>query len=69
MIIHVQYRDKKYDYVNSLFLEGLIQERTIRQFFRPSEKKWINIDLDPIRGTGGKQYNGAERRRVLNHAA
>ncbi len=69
MIIHVQYRDKKYDYVNSLFLEGLIQERTIRQFFRPSEKKWINIDLDPIRGRGGRPYSGSERREVLNHTA
>jgi hypothetical protein len=69
MVIHVQYRDKKYDYVNSLFLEGLIREKTIRQFFRPSEKKWINIDLDPIRGTGGKPYSGTERRQALNHAA
>ncbi len=69
MIIRVQYRDKKYDYVGSQFLEGLIQERTIRQFFRPAEKKWINIDLDPIRGRGGTPYNGAERRLVLNHPA
>jgi hypothetical protein len=69
MIIHVQYRDKKYDYVNSQFLEGLIEERTIRQFFRPSEKKWIHIDLDPIRGRGGKPYNGEERRQTLGHAA
>lgn len=69
MIIHVQYRDKRFDYVNSQFLEGLIRERTIRQFFRPSEKKWVHIDLDPIRGMGGNPYSGAERRQFLNGAA
>ncbi len=69
MIIHIQYRDKKYDYVDSRFLESLIQEKTIRQFFRPSEKKWVHIDLDPVRGRGGKPYGGLERRQALHHAA
>ena len=61
MLLRVQYQDDRYDYVDSRTLDILIAGREIRRFYRPSEEKWVNIDRDPIRGSGGS-YSGPERR-------
>ncbi len=63
--LRVVYRNQEhpFDYVSSGVLDALIMREEISHFYRPSEKKWINVKLDFIRGTGGK-YTGPDRRRV-----
>jgi len=65
--IRVIYSIRKYDfdYVPADLLDTLIIEDQITHFYRPSEKRWINVRLDEIRGRGGC-YQGPERRRI-NH--
>jgi len=54
-----------FDYVTSDRLDTLIAQDGITHFFRPSERRWINIRIDPVRGSGGG-YQGPERRRKNN---
>lgn len=61
MVLHVQYRDLHFDYVDSRILDWLIAKRRLRLFFRPSEKRWISVSDDPVRGIGG-EYSGSDRR-------
>lgn len=61
MILHVQYRDLHYDYVTARTLDTLIADKQLRLFFRPSEKRWVNVLSDPVRGIGG-EYAGPDRR-------
>lgn len=63
-LIRVVYKAKEYDfdYVPGDLLETLITGDKITHFYRPSEERWINIRLDPVRGRGGG-YQGPERRR------
>lgn len=62
-LIRVVYRigDYGFDYVTSDLLDSLIKKDEITHFYRPSERRWINIKLDPVRGNGGG-YQGPERR-------
>jgi hypothetical protein len=62
-LIRVVYRDNEYgfDYVTSDLLDALITQDEITHFYRPSERRWINIRLDPVRGNGSG-YQGPERR-------
>jgi hypothetical protein len=53
--------DYAFDYVTSDLLDSLIKKDEITHFYRPSEKRWVNIRLDPVRGRGGG-YQGPERR-------
>jgi hypothetical protein len=72
MVLHVVYRNATYDYVNSRYLDELIEKSKVRAFFRPSERKWVNVDLEPIRMIGiriyynGIEYDGIERRNTDN---
>jgi hypothetical protein len=50
MTLHVKYLDGKYDYVDSRTLDMLIDADKVKLFYRPSEKRWINVDTDPVRG-------------------
>lgn len=61
MILHVQYKDLRYDYVTARILDELLAHRQLRLFFRPSEKRWVNVLTDPVRGAGG-EYAGPDRR-------
>ncbi len=62
-LIRIVYRANKYgfDYVTGGQLDTLIALDGITHFYRPSERRWINIRLDPVRGNGG-EYQGPERR-------
>jgi len=62
-IIRVVYRAGEYafDYVTSDLLDSLITQDEISHFYRPSERRWIDIRIDPVRGSGGG-YQGPERR-------
>jgi hypothetical protein len=44
MLLRIQYQDNKYNYVSPETLDELIMSRRIRQFFRPSEKRWVDIE-------------------------
>ncbi len=63
--IRVIYRIKKnhFDYVSGDLLDTLIKKDEITHFYRPSEKKWVDVKTDLIRATGG-QYQGPRRRRT-----
>jgi hypothetical protein len=45
-------------------LNEMIASKRIIQFYRESEKKWVTVGIDPIRGVGGI-YDGPERRSPL----
>jgi len=64
LFLHVQYQDHRHDFVEANHLDKLIELRQIKQFFRPSEGRWVDIHIDKVRGIGG-DYSGPERRR--NH--
>ncbi len=66
-LIRVVYRNEghDFDYVTCDRLDTLIMQDESTHFFRPSERKWVNIRLDPVRGGGG-EYQGHERRGTLN---
>jgi hypothetical protein len=61
MVLHIQYHNNKFDYINCEILDQLINTRRIKRFYRPSEEKWVVIGIDPIRGNGG-DHEGKERR-------
>lgn len=63
MTLHIQYSDGKYDYVDSQTLDRLIDANQVKLFYRPSEKKWVNVDTDPIRGKI-RFYRFSEKRWV-----
>jgi hypothetical protein len=62
-LIRVVYRAGEYafDYVTSDLLDSLITQDVITHFYRPSENRWIDIRIDPVRSSGGG-YQGTERR-------
>ena len=62
MILHVQYKDSKYDFVNTRTLDRLLAGKSLRRFYGPSEKRMVNVYRDPIRGMGG-HYSGPDRRQ------
>jgi hypothetical protein len=61
--IEVEYPDGGHAFIDDYLLEGLINSKQIKRFFRPSEKRWITIGIGPVRGWQGK-YCGMERRRT-----
>ena len=61
MMLQMQYRDYEYDYVDAQVFDRLLTEKKVRRFFWLSEKRWVYVDGDPIRGIGGK-YSGPDRR-------
>ena len=61
MIIHVQYQNYHYDFVDVETFERLLTEKEIRGFYRASERRWVDISSDHLRGTEGN-YSGPERR-------
>jgi hypothetical protein len=64
MTLHVQYSDGKYDYVNGGRLDKLIDLDRLRQFYRPSEKRWVDVEFDRIRSAERIIYIGPERRSL-----
>jgi len=62
MVLRIQYRNFNYDYVNAATLDRLIAAKGIKKFLRPSEDRWVDIDVGPVRGAGSP-YSGPERRQ------
>jgi len=61
--IEVKYENGTHAFVDDYLLDALITSRQIQQFYRPSEKRWIRIGVDPIRKEK-VGYSGRERRRT-----
>jgi hypothetical protein len=61
-MIHVKYQDNSYDYVDDMMLDYLIASDSIKEFYRPSDEEWVDVNEAPIRGAG-LPYIGPERRR------
>ncbi len=61
--VEVKYQNDTHAFVDDYLLEELIRSKQIKQFFRPSEKRWITIGIDPVR-MGTSFYWGKERRRT-----
>jgi len=63
MLLHVQYKDDRFDYVQTVALDGLIASGQLKKLYRPLDKHWATVGVDPVRGSGGA-YIGADRRKV-----
>ena len=62
MLLHVQYENDHYDYIDAHILDRLLKSENVKRFFRPSEGRWVKVFRDPIRGVGG-DYSGPNRRQ------
>lgn len=47
MLIHIKYPDNRFDYVNNITLDLLIETKKISEFKRSTG--WVRIGIDPIR--------------------
>jgi hypothetical protein len=61
--IEVQFQDGSHAFVDDFSLEDLIQSRRIKEFYRPSEMRWIVVAGGAIRKSQGG-YQGLERRKM-----
>jgi hypothetical protein len=64
----VKYKNNLEDIVPAPLLDQLIATDSIKQFYRPSEQRWIILGIDKIRGMGGA-YEGLERRWFNSNVA
>lgn len=62
MLIRVQYLNDSFGDIDARTLDKLLLGKTLRQFYRPSEERWVDVYRDPIRGLGGN-YSGPDRRQ------
>lgn len=63
----VKYANGVNDVVNQKLLDELIAGNALKEFYRPSESRWVKPGVDPVRGFGGR-YIGPDR-RFLNDPA
>ena len=61
MKIPVVYPDQRRGFVKAEELQGLIQQAAIFSFLR-SDGENVQIGTDRVRGMGGRNYSGPERR-------
>ena len=61
--IEVKYQNGTHAFVDDYLLDALIRSGQISQFYRPSEKRWITIGVDPIRHQT-TAFPGREKRRT-----
>ena len=67
MKINVQFNLDDAGKVDARDLGRLIAEREILAFERSG--RWVKIGVEPIRGDGGKTYDGPERRNIIQKKA
>jgi len=63
MLIRVQYQNDLHGIVDAPTLDWLLLGKNLKRFYRPSEKRWVDVYRDPIRGLGGQAYSGPDRRQ------
>jgi hypothetical protein len=62
--ITIKYINNTEDIVSPYTLDELITSEQIRQFYRPSEERWVTLGVDRIRHAAGA-HAGPERRRPI----
>jgi|APFre7841882654_1041346.scaffolds.fasta_scaffold22225_1 tetratricopeptide (TPR) repeat protein len=67
-LIQVRYCSGLEGSVDDITLNELILSHKIGQFYRPSQEKWIDIEIDPVR-ISKSQYGGPERRELEEEEA
>ncbi len=65
--IAIKYKSDTEDIVSPFMLDELIRSGRIKQFYRPSEEKWVTLGVDRIR-KAGLTNGGPERRRPICNA-
>jgi Flp pilus assembly protein TadD len=63
ILVQVRYRNNREGLVDDVTLNELILSGKIKQFYRPSESRWVNVDDDSIRAKSNG-YKGPERREA-----
>ncbi len=58
--VNVVYSNGMSDRITPALLDALIKSRRVNQFERSDG--WVDIGIDPIRGMGGGEYDGVDRR-------
>ncbi len=62
MLIHVLYKNGTFDMVKPHLLDRLVELKQLNMFLRSNG--WVSVWTDPIRGRGGGEYDGKERRSI-----
>ena len=62
--IAIKYRSNTEDIVPPTMLDELITSDQIKQFYRPSEERWVTLGVDKIR-KARRKHKGPERRRPI----
>ena len=65
-LIQVLYRNNRGGPVDDITLDELIRSRKITHFYRPSEERWVDIFVDPVRGEDGGHYTEGLKRRYAD---
>ena len=63
-LIQVRYQNNDEGIIDDVTLNELIMSNKIRQFYRPSENRWVDLNNDSIR-IKANGYMGPERRKSL----
>lgn len=61
-LIRVRYRNDREGHVDSITLNELIESKRISHFYRPSENRWVDILVDPLRRRGETKVTGRLQR-------
>jgi len=65
MSIRIVYNDNSVDTVPFYMLQLGIECNRIKMFYRESEKRWVNVESDPVRALQANGfYQGPERRII-----
>jgi hypothetical protein len=62
MFLCVRYPNLTYDYVSAQMIDDLIAQKQIIMFYRPSQRRWVDVEWDSIRRESARRYDGIERR-------
>ncbi len=61
--IRFKHKDGKYDMVNANGLQACLNRSMVKEFYRPSEKRWIDPLKDPVRKRYDSSYPAVYDRR------
>ncbi len=60
-LVQIRYQNNREGLVDDVTLNELILSKKVKQFYRPSESRWVDVDYDPVRSKSN-DYKGPERR-------
>jgi len=65
-LIQVLYRNNRGGPVDDITLDELIRLRKVTHFYRPSEERWVDIFVDPVRGRDHRHHAEGSKRRFID---